>query len=299
MIRRIFAIWPSPGLLAVASLIYFAFQAFFIYFEVSFGVPIFSWPDTNFLLVIMVGFVVMHAVYRIAAFHPAFRADYYEWLCGTPWTSRKPLPLGPIHLVWQDALLLAITFALAWPRAGWSAVVLIHWFLVAYLLTLGLTHLYTGQKTWGYAVLFGLGFAVWFARELPIFFASCGLVYLVAYLGLRTALAAFPWEDATSLQQAIIAFKRVGQHPAKDDHSLGWPYDRLGPQRMDDSDPGWDFKLVWGVLMGWWCIIDFASPATPATDMSPTICSSDLAFSFLGCSITAMATCRRSIFIVG
>jgi hypothetical protein len=257
MIRRIFAIWPPAGVLATAGLIYLGFQAFYIYLEVGLRVPVFSLrDDTELLLLIVLGFGVLYAAYRIASFHPAFRADYYEWLSGTPWTSRKPLPLGPIHLVWQDALLLAIAFALAWPRADGLAIVVVQGFLLAYLLCLGFTHYFTGQKAWGYAVLFGVGFMILFARALPMFFGTASLVYGIAYLGLRAALAAFPWQERTVPKQTLQTDMRFGQKRAKpDEKALGWPYDRLGPERRDDIAVPWDFKLVFGVLMGWWLFV--------------------------------------------
>ena len=47
---------------------------------------------------------VLLGFYRVIAFHPYFRADYLRWLKSTPWTVRKPLPVGPVELVPEDGL---------------------------------------------------------------------------------------------------------------------------------------------------------------------------------------------------
>src|SRR5262249_30265485 len=52
---------------------------------------------TDGLLVIA---AIAYGVYRVVAFHPFYRADYRAWLEWTPWSSRKPLPIGPVGWVW-------------------------------------------------------------------------------------------------------------------------------------------------------------------------------------------------------
>ena len=52
--------------------------------------------------------------YRACAFDPFWRSDYFDWLAISPWTPRKPLPKGPTHIVWQDALLLAVACLAIW-----------------------------------------------------------------------------------------------------------------------------------------------------------------------------------------
>ena len=299
MIRRIFAIWPPAGVLATAGLIYAGFQGFFIYLEISFGVRIFSWPDTDFLRVIMIGFAVGYAVYRVAAFHPAFRTDYYEWLRGTPWTSRKPLPLGPIHVVWQDLLMLAVLLALTWPRAEWLSVVVLQGFIVAFLLTLGLTHLYTGQKAWGYAALFGLGFAVWLGRDMPSFLARLPLS-----IWSPSWVYALPWPRSPGKTRPVCNRRPKPSRTSaslRQRTSIRWVGRMIGSGRrgwMNATPAGtssWSGVCCWdgGFLS---CTINFASPALPATDMLPTICSSDLAFSSIGSPRIATGTCLRSTF---
>ncbi|HET6880701.1 MAG TPA: hypothetical protein VFI31_11130, partial [Pirellulales bacterium] len=58
-------------------------------------------------------------VQRVWEFHPLFHEDYRNWLRLTPWTSRSPLPVGPIHLLPQDALWLGLALLL-WHDPGVS-----------------------------------------------------------------------------------------------------------------------------------------------------------------------------------
>ncbi|MCA8997513.1 MAG: hypothetical protein KDA80_11010, partial [Planctomycetaceae bacterium] len=54
-----------------------------------------------------------YGVYRVAAYHPIYQKEYREWLERTPWRFGLPLPLGPVHLVLQDLVPLAILLGLA------------------------------------------------------------------------------------------------------------------------------------------------------------------------------------------
>ena len=166
------------------GLLYLIFQASFTYTEMRWGSP-FSrsrWPRR-----------APHPYGRLRpfvrrlwplAFHPAYRPQYHEWLRCTPWTSRKALPLAdPPGLAGCSDRGSGSRPGLAARGAGGGP--LGRGILVAYLLCLGFTHYYTGQKAWAYAVLFGVGFMVWQARELPTFFAVAAVVYGIGYLGLR------------------------------------------------------------------------------------------------------------------
>jgi hypothetical protein len=52
---------------------------------------------------------ILYASFRTMRYYPAL--SYGAWLSSTPWQSKRPLPLGPPHLVWEDmvpALLVAL-----------------------------------------------------------------------------------------------------------------------------------------------------------------------------------------------
>ena len=161
-----------------------------------------------------------YGVFRVAAFHPVFRPKYRGWLEQTPWTSRKPLPLGPIHLVWQDVLVLGIVvLALHGTPLGrvWAS-----WaFLLAYLGTLGVSFWLTGPWWMGYLVLFGLGLAVRLVVEPLVALAALVPIYAIAMLGRNMALARFPWHESKIVEAMRRQFRPNSATRRKS--TLGWP----------------------------------------------------------------------------
>jgi hypothetical protein len=257
MMRRLFAVWPPGWALVMAGLVYCGFQGMFLFQEWFMQIPFFVLNDAGEVVqFVTLGFAAAYAFYRVAGFHPGYRAGYYLWLKGTPWHSRRPLPLGPIHLVWQDAVLLAIVFAAAYPRSGRDAIAVVQIFLVVYVLSLGGAHYWTGEKVWGYATQFAAALPVLFVRDLYWFAGTMAFAYVLGYIGLRVSLAHFPWDDAKSLQKTFHNIA-TGKQDQKDAKQLGWPYDRLGPPSPEEVDVPFDVKFVLGVLIAWWFFVGY------------------------------------------
>src|SRR6185503_4170890 len=63
-----------------------------------------------------------YALYRLWRFHPALNHGYAAWLSISPWTAHKPLPLGPTHLAWQDAVVIGLLAGFAKWHAAVSPV---------------------------------------------------------------------------------------------------------------------------------------------------------------------------------
>lgn len=202
----------------------------------------------------MAMFMVFYAIFRVRLFHPGLHTSYMNWLMGTPWTSRKLLPLGPLHLVPQDVLLVAAAVGLSWPACGMKSLALAEAFLAAYLLMICLVHFLTGQKAWAYAVAAGLGLMGFFAFS-PLFLAAAGATYVCALLGLRASLAEFPWDDQPHYQGLQRLFKAMG--PSKYKMMLGWPIDRLSPQVGASVHNPFTLSdtIVIGLLAGWWFFV--------------------------------------------
>ena len=140
-----------------------------------------------------------YGVFRVAAFHPFFRPKYRGWLEQTPWTSRKPLPLGPIHLVWQDTIAVGILIvSLHGTPLGrvWATGA----FLLAYLATLGVSFWITGPWWMGYVVLSGMGLAVRMANWPLVYVGILLVVYAIAVMGRGMALTRFPWPESDLLE---------------------------------------------------------------------------------------------------
>jgi hypothetical protein len=143
-------------------------------------------------------------------FHPAANPAYAAWLTTTPWTPEKPLPAGPVLLVWQDAVIVVIlSCAAALTVQRWSTAIL--WlplvFLGAYVLTLVMSNLQVGERRSLVVVA-----AAWLTLPLAIgrpgsegsplatpTLAAWGLA-AVAYggtvWGVRRAMRSFPWDDS-------------------------------------------------------------------------------------------------------
>jgi ABC-type Na+ transport system ATPase subunit NatA len=116
----------------------------------------------------------------------------------TPWTSRLPLPLGPIHWVWQDALFLAPTVLLAWGPEARLIIGVPFAFVVIYIVLITVSLFATGERLIGYGLVFLGGLALYFAvpaldagEPLWLALTVCLLAYPVLWCGLRRSLAQF------------------------------------------------------------------------------------------------------------
>ena len=242
MIRALQLIWPPWWALGMVGFLYAAFEALYLFFEWRMGALLFSpFGEKGPAIGALSVFALFYVAYRVWTFHPAMRPDYYQWLASTPWTSSQPLPLGPIHLVWQDLLLVGIGVAVGWPRLQTQALIPAQVFLFAYLAGLAFTLGFTEAGRWSYGIVVGLGFMALFARHPQFFVGAAAASYGIAYLGVRSALARFPWQD--SIDGAYRNIIRQTQ-------PLGWSHDRLGPPRTREFPLGIMFAL--GLLIGWW-----------------------------------------------
>lgn len=197
--------------------------------------------------------MVLYGAFRAIAFHPFWRRTYRKWLTLAPWSSRKPLPLGPIHLVPQDLVVLILVM-LVLHDTGIGRISVVFGFLFSYLIFLGVSFWGTGPWWMGYLVVFCLGMVV---RLMPIPWLALALlvaVYFVAWKGLRMALARFPWpqwEIYEAVERSFSVTSRQRRDPFKaTKRGLGWPYDQLRAQRTSITIPRRDALLV-PLLVGW------------------------------------------------
>jgi hypothetical protein len=195
--------------------------------------------------------MVAYGIWRAAAFHPLFRPKYRAWLEQTPWTSASPLPLGPIHLVWQDILVVGLLSACL-HGTPCGRIWVLEAFLIAHQATIAVSFWLTGPWWMGYVVVFALGLAV---RLFPWPLACVGVLAILCVLtaiGCRLALARFPWQECPLLE----AWNRqCSTDPAARRKSLlGWPYGQLAavpPERQVRRRDG----LLGPLLAAWWIYI--------------------------------------------
>ncbi len=187
---------------------------------------------------------VFYAIYRVARFHPLWRPGYRSWLESTPWTSRQPLPHGPVHLVVQDVFYMGILVLLGWPFLGVASLTVVQAFLVSYALILIPTLWLTEEKYCAYAVAFGCGLMVHSRLNWLAFVPAALTTYLLTYWGLRRSLGRFPWDPAW-----INFAKRLTEM------DIGWPFSRLGPKFPNAPHIHLVDASLTSLLGGWWFFV--------------------------------------------
>jgi hypothetical protein len=201
------------------------------------------------------GATMLYAVHRAVTFHPVFHTDYRKWLRTTPWTSRYPLPVGPIQLVVQDGLVLAALAGLAWarhPAVSWPHLILK--FLFIYELALAGTFCLLHMAWFAYALGFGLGLIALFWPSPQVAIPVAAAVYLVAYAGLRRALNNFEnWHLEWMEEQTTFVVTQEGIDRMRR-NVLGWPFDNIRPREVAASISYRDGIMV-SLLLGWWMFV--------------------------------------------
>src|SRR5262249_42580382 len=155
---------------------------------------------------------------------------YRFWLEMTPWTHRKPLPGGPVHLVWEDIVVLGALLVPAWYGKVLSPWIGVTVFLCCYATVLASTFGATNAPVFGYVVYFGLGLVIrlWPWPESQALVSA--FIALVTLVGLRRQLVNFPWPNEKLEQFRMQTPAQINEMAARSGKRLGWPYDRLGPK---------------------------------------------------------------------
>ena len=148
MMRRIVARFRLvvPPISAAAGVI-FAFGLFSIP-QVIFGhkpAQVGDPPARRFLILAAIAL----GIYRAAAFHPYFRPNYLRWLKMTPWNVRKPLPMGPVELVPEDALGVGLMILLSAIYPAPRSIELVNIFLLSHMICIVATFWRTHAASFG------------------------------------------------------------------------------------------------------------------------------------------------------
>lgn len=207
--------------LLVISLAYLTIEGVLIYLERLGGI---DFRDARLRMggaILLIG-CIAHGAARVISAHPAFDTDYRSWLMAVPWTNRKPLPFEPVEIVWNDAVVVVVFMLLS----RLLPVSIAPWLVVAWLLAnlamLGVSFFLTRTTEFCYLTLLGLGFAVLMIRQPYVAIAILAATYAIAYLGIRRALDAFPWEPRKIPDLSTNVHELVGPRG-----HAGWPYERM------------------------------------------------------------------------
>jgi hypothetical protein len=192
---------------------------------------------------------VIFGFLRVINFHPWFQRSYRQWLAATPWSPGKPLPLGPIHLIVQDFVILGLVYWYV-SASPYALPVVVMAFLGPYLIILGYSFFCAGVWPFGYALTFGLGMVGLLAERLEAAtFAMLGC-YTIAFFGIRAMLSKFPWKEVWESSMVTLQFYSGNKRPT--DYSLGWHFERLAPLAKIFDIP-LRHCLLFPLLAGWIC----------------------------------------------
>lgn len=237
---------------------------------------------------LLAGVAGAYGCYRVWQTHPLFLKEYREFLARTPWDRTHPLPLGPLHVVPQDMLLLGLLLAplLFRPQLSPAWVPLAFGFAV--LAIWGLALVVTRQTALAWATVFGLGLSVRLGWSSPwAALLAVVFIYPLAWHGIWRSLADFPWHEALNpagqnLNRRFIEFNSFGNAPREAGESGSgvamaalWPWNVLSldrPERLVVPAHGW----AWSLQAGWWIYalmsgLNLAHPASEAEAHSLTM----------------------------
>ena len=193
ILSRLRRIAPDPGWLIAFGVMFVFIEGLLRYLEAR-RIPIISRMPVRPGNVILLAASVQYGLRRAVEFHPIWSEGYRTWLASTPWCSRKPLPMGPIELVWEDGLVVGSIILLERHLPVPSSMTLVCGFLLGHLLGLTMTLWMTRVRVIGYFTCFTLGLAFWLLTRPVACLAVSTVVYLIAYEGLRRGLEKFPWK---------------------------------------------------------------------------------------------------------
>ena len=261
------AVWPPLSLLVVFGVLYgiVDFGVWLIARMIPAPDEISSMPEVVNVRTIILAFTAgCVGVYRLWRFHPALNTGYATWLRLSPWTSDKPLPFGPVHLVWQDAVVIGLIAAFARWNAGVNPAIPLTAFGLVYFG--GMTVLLGITRTRVHCLILGF---MWPAILLPVMKGWLIVALLVAIVivvlhGHATSLHRFPWnrmvnvirsQRAGSVWQTEIHIRGLGEEAVGGTSpKVGWPFQALSPniEKLQATSVANSTSLAISLLIGWW-----------------------------------------------
>lgn len=188
---------------------------------------------------------VLYGYYRVRVFHPFYSRKYREWLCLTPWSVDKPLPRGPVYLIWADLITLVPLTVLAYFNYSFYACVPIIVFLGVYLVLTCITF-EDEQGSFAVLLLFLAPFTVYPFANQYIALLVLVLLYILCWVSLRQFFRGFPWNtkywktDIVKEWRAQAIRQRV----------IGWPFKYLNVYEASKISASEAFLM--SLLLTWW-----------------------------------------------
>lgn len=224
-----------------------------------------------FQMLVPVGVTILYGFHRVSSMHPLANPKYGQWLATTPWTYGKPLPLGPVRLVWEDALVVAVFMLIAtvgmrnflrhdelgiFPAgqsndvihlasaAGIVAVCFLLTYLVGLTLTITRAHRVIAAIMCLIPLTFYPHMNVWVG--LGVFAMICVLIGI----GLRQTFRRFPWDSPSWTRSP----KQLHLDQVHRQGLIGWPIRQIGPSGKLPDTPNTRPVIVFSIIVGWWLL---------------------------------------------
>ena len=196
-------------------------------------------------IVILVIASTLYGYYRVRYFHPFYDRKYRQWLCVSPWSIDKPLPQGPVHLIWADLVILAVLSLLAYSNVPALAAVPVIAFLIVYLAMFFLTF-EVEDVVFPILFLFLAPFTFYPFANVYITTLVLILLYALFYVGFRQSFKGFPWNTKYWKDDIVEEFKKQ----AIKKKVLGWPFKFLNIYEDLEMPCFGAFLLT--LLLTWW-----------------------------------------------
>jgi hypothetical protein len=193
----------------------------------------------------LVIFSAWYGYYRVRSFHPFYSRKYREWLCLTPWSIEKPLPRGPIHLIWADLITLVPLTILAYSNFSIAALVPLIVFLSVYLIMMCITFV-ADRAFLVILCLFLAPFTIYPFANRYFAVLVLSILYIICWVGLRQFLRAFPWNTKYWKADMVKELREqaIGQRV------IGWPFRYLNVYGTYEISVSGAFIL--SLLLTWW-----------------------------------------------
>lgn len=230
-------------------------------------------------VVVLIAWGVVYGLYRSIAFHPVWRAPYRNWLAVSPWRPGLPLPLGPVHLVWQDALFMAVLVALAVIVSHAHPAIPLIAVLGGYLLGMTANLIRTRQPR-SVLVILAIIPLTWYVWDRPwLILLVTAVGWLIGTWGLQRSWRSLPWGLLDDPSRA-----------KPDSASLGWPFDRLNAH-----EPRAPIRtrsvMIGALLVGWYVFSFFHCYDEPGWRKAETITMGIVMFGFVVAFVRALVYC--------
>ena len=187
----------------------------------------------------------LYGFYRVRVFHPFYNSKYWQWLCLSPWSIDKPLPQGPVHLIWVDVVILAVLTLCAYSNIPFFTAVPVVAFLIVYLVMIFLAF-EAEQIAFTILFLFLAPFAFYPFANLYVTSLVLILLYALCCVGFYRSFKDFPWNTKYWKGDVVEEFKKQ----AVKQNVLGWPFKFLNIYEAPRISYFGAFLL--SLLLTWW-----------------------------------------------